>query len=220
MNTKTILASLIVILAVSVATTYMTTPQVSATHQPADKIGVAGSAIAEGDETQVVTLLSSTMKTSGPTDLIIQHTQECSLVTDVKLSSTGSSDSSATATENVWIEIDGTPVPVSSIPSPDNGKVVFCDRTFRIATNILTQIQTLCGATATTCAESTFDAYLKTKSTHGFNWVALNVGSGVHTIVVKAKLDSAVLGDGDASVLVGKRTLIVQPVKLANDITI
>ncbi|MGH9998962.1 MAG: hypothetical protein ACRD90_03760, partial [Nitrosopumilaceae archaeon] len=82
------------------------------------------------------------------------------------------------------------------------------------------QIQDLCDEAGISCDPSFFDAYLRTKSTHGFNWVALNVGSGVHTVEVKAMLTSAVIGDGDASVMVGKRTLIVEPVKLANDVTI
>jgi len=220
MNTKTILASLIAILAVSVAITYVATPQASATHQPADKIGVAGSAIAEATEGVVVPLLSSTLKTSSPTDLLIMHTQECSLVTNVKLTSQ-TQDATASAQEKVWIEIDGVPVPVSGDDDGTGiGEVVFCDRVFRISTNILGQIQDLCDATGTSCEESFFNAYLSTKSAHGFNWIALNVGPGVHTVEVKAYMTSSSIADEDASVMVGKRTLIVQPVKLANDATI
>ncbi|TLX93799.1 MAG: hypothetical protein E6K91_08160 [Thaumarchaeota archaeon] len=200
---------------------------------PADKVGVVGSNLettpvmttAAGTSSSDIVLLSGTIKTSNTEDLIIMHTQECSILTNVSLKSSGGSNLVQTSTsfsqEKVWVEIDGKPVAVSSIPSPDNGSVVFCDRTFSVSTNILNQIQMLCGQQINnTCTESNFTSYINTKSTHGFNWAALNVGAGQHTIVVKAHLTVNVSGNGQASVAIGKRTLIVIPTHLAPNASI
>lgn len=202
---------------------------------PADKIGVAGSNIATtplvianaGASSQDITLLGPvTIKTSTPTDLIIYHTQECSILTNVALSSSGkgsNADQTSTSVghEEVWVEMDGKPIPVSGYPSPDNGHVTFCDRSYSVTTNILNQIQMLCSQQVNnTCTESNFTSYINTKSAHGFNWITLNVGSGTHTITVKAHLDVGVTGSGSAAVVIGKRTLIVDPVHMANNISI
>jgi hypothetical protein len=117
-------------------------------------------------------------------------------------------ESETVATVKVWVEIDGVPVPVTSDPAkggPDDGRVVFCNRDFRISTLIPIVID---------------DLFIKTRSANAFNWGALNVGAGIHTIKVKARLEGEVTVMGNAHAAVGKRTLIVEPSKLANDITI
>ena len=49
---------------------------------------------------------------------------------------------------------------------------------------------------------------------HAFNWMRLDAGQGVHTITVKAELlDTDAVGD-NARVVIGQRTLIIEPVKL------
>lgn len=197
---------------------------VTAESQPANKMAVAGSALTAqstslgtNDNSGWVTIMAGTIKTSNPTDLVISHSQECSIMTNVKLSSSGSTSEHATASQKVRILIDGQPVPVFS---GDNGEVVFCERAFKIETNVLKQIQQLCDAVnaidgVTTCEESYFNAYLSTKDAHSFNWIALNVGSGVHTIEVQSELSSETSSNGEATVAVGKRTLVVEPTHLA-----
>lgn len=64
------------------------------------------------------------------------------------------------------------------------------------------------------------DGHLATRSANGFEWISLDVGRGVHTIEVKAQLTESVECVGRAQSAVGKRTLVVQPMKLANDATI
>src|SRR2546427_200152 len=87
---------------------------------------------------------------------------------------------------------------------PDSGKVVFCNRAFKISAPLF--------------APEVIKLFQKTRSTHAFNWGALNVGNGIHTLVVKAQLDASVTGVGTfAQAAVGKRTLVVEPAKLAND---
>lgn len=63
--------------------------------------------------------------------------------------------------------------------------------------------------------------YLRTKSSAAFNWVRLNAGSGDHTLVVKADLilDQAT-ADSSAQAVVGNRTLVIEPTKLANNAVI
>lgn len=182
--------------------------------QPADKMAVGGSDVVimqtqlvEGRSSQVATLLTGTMKTSGPTDLVLSVTLECALWTD--LSVVGNADSQAIASVNVWVEIDGVPVQVSSGDNAeDAGRVTFCDRAYRMETlNFENENQTI-------------NTFIETRNANGFNWISLNLGSGTHTIEVKAELDAEVTGMGTAKAAVGKRTIVVDPVKLANNAVI
>lgn len=219
-NKKMMLAAVAVSAVLVMALAVSIVPRlVTAESQPANKMAVAGSAVVaqstslgSSDNSGWTTIMAGTIKTSNPTDLVIQHTQECSIVTNVKLSSNGGTTESSTAGQKVRVLIDGQPVPVFS---GDDGEVTFCDRAFKIETNILHQIQDLCTVTNSTCDESYFNAYLSTKSAHGFNWIALNVGSGVHTIEIQSLLYSEASTNGEASVVVGKRSLVVEPTHLA-----
>ena len=182
-------------------------PEADATHAPADKIGVSASTVEvmstpllAGSSSQEVELLRGSLKTSAPTDLSLSVHAECGLWTDVQVIGTGSS--TAKAAVNVWVEVDGAPVPVSR-QSGDDGKIVFCNRELAL------QI----------AGVPLIDLFQKTRSANAFQWMDLDVGAGFHTIVVKARLDANVTGIGMAQAAVGRRTLIVEPVKLANDAT-
>lgn len=197
--------------AVVLAITSLPLQPARATHQPADKVAVAANNVdvigpvqlVAGSSSSTVTLLSGSLKTSSPTDLVIKVTLECALQTDVK--TVGNADSTAIAAVEVWVEIDGFPVPVSNFPAPDNGRVVFCNRTFQLKTSLFDDL------------DATIELFLKTRSANAFNWVDLNLGAAVHTIEVKAQLTAQVTGSGRAQAIVGKRTLVVEPEKLAND---
>ncbi|MGH9998741.1 MAG: hypothetical protein ACRD90_02635, partial [Nitrosopumilaceae archaeon] len=126
------------------------------------------------------------------------------------------------AAQSIWLEVDGQVVPIGA---GDDGKVTMCDRTYNISTNILDQIQKLCSAVGaldggtTTCKESYFNSFIDTKDAHGWNWVVLNLGSGEHTVEVYSEFvdEEDVIGEGTASVTVGKRSLIILPQNLSND---
>lgn len=185
-------------------------PAAEATHQPADKMAVAGSTLEVlskpllgGEDTTTVELLTGTMKTSSPTDLILSVTLECALWTDI--TTVGNDESESVARVLVWVEIDGVPVGVSG---EDDGKVVFCDRAYKRSTMDFDD------------EDARIESYLRTRSAHAFNWVDLNLGSGVHEIVVKGQLETAVTGTGMAQAAIGKRTLVVEPTKLANDVVL
>lgn len=186
---------------------------------PADKAVAAGSKRIVVGPQGAATLLTATFKTSKPSDLLMQVALECSLFTKLL---TNNTDSSATAGAKVraWLEIDGDIVPiVSSSTPPQDGstppsggetdKVTFCDREY---------------SRTVTDAENPLDGvdseedYIRTKSSHAFNWVRLNAGSGVHTVALKADITTTTDGaNATAEAEVGNRTLIIEPTKMANN---
>ncbi|MFC7096832.1 hypothetical protein [Halobaculum marinum] len=185
----------------------------SASHSPADKLSAVGSTLelveaaqsngGSASSSTAVTLLSGSMKTSSPTDLILQATVESGLYTDIKTK--GNDESWANAGLTCWVEVDGEEVPVTS---GSDGAVVFNNREFGMKTSNFEN------------EEAMIELFLRTRSANAFNWLTLNVGSGTHTIELKADLDVYASGKGSAKALVGPRTLIVEPTKLANDATI
>lgn len=176
----------------------------AATHQPADKVAVAGSTLQVSQPGEVVELLRGTIRSSSPTDLVLQLSLECSIVT--KVATVGNDESEAFGRVEVWIELDGKPV---GVVSGDDGRVVFCDRAHRQTTSLFDD------------RDATIETYLSTRSAHSFNWITLNVGHGLHTIVAKALLTERTDGsDAFVDAIVGKRTLVVEPTKLANDAVI
>lgn len=198
----------------------------------ADKVFAAGSThqvVADTNntkdnwDTMPATLASGTIKTSSPTDLIIYAQMESALWTDVEVTSGGKGKdkdetSLAFAQVESWVEIDGTKVPVTT-SEPDTGNVVVNNRKFKVETSFLEDIESM------TEEEEYLRIWNQTRSTNGFNWVALNLGasdfysaSKNHTIELKAELSVNVDDDkAHAKAAVGPRTLIAVPAKLAND---
>jgi hypothetical protein len=185
-----------------------------ASHEPADRTAASGSTLAimeaassDDSFSEEHTILSTELKTSNPTDLVLQLTAECALWTDV--TTVGNDESEAVATVNAWIEVDGEPVPVSSEANAgDPGVVTLCHRDYRVETMHFDD------------ENATIERYLETKHANAFNWVSLDVGSGVHNVTVKAQLEGhaeAEDGEARAKALVGKRTLVIDPVKMPND---
>lgn len=235
-------AAIAVALAASLIIANIATVQKSSALLPADKVAVASSAIAVDTESYAypdnsgIVLSSGTLKSSSPADLYIQFDTECTLVTDLNLGKTtdvsGISSAEAVAEVNVWVTLDGNPVPVTSITANgatgnalEDSKVTYCDRAFKVSTNTLNQISQLCQATLVcTGGEPFLDIFLKTKSTHSFGWLALNVGSGTHVIEVHADIDkttsSATGSSASAEAILGKRILFVDPGHLANNAVI
>lgn len=177
-----------------------------ATHTPANKTFASGSAftmasapLSEGSSSEEMVLLSGSMRTSSPTDLLVTVSLECALWTEVAVVGNGDAESAASVT--VWVEMDGRRVPVAD---GDDGEVVFCDRVHGADTRDLDD------------QDARFRQYLRTRSANAFHWALVDAGSGVHEFVVKARVDAHVSGLGEAHGAVGKRTLLVEPVKMAN----
>jgi hypothetical protein len=156
-------------------------------------------------ESQAVTLMSGSFKTSDKSDLIVQSSAEVSLHTDIKTK--GNDESWASAGVECWVELDGTPIswtPGTVGSGLDDGKVVFNNREFGLKTSNFEN------------EEAMIELFLRTRSAHGFNWYAVDVGSGEHTIELKANIKQFVDGNGEAKALVGPRTLIVEPVNMGS----
>lgn len=188
-------------------------PMANADHLPADKAVASGSALEilgtptnEGATSEQVELLNATVRSSNTIDLLLQVTLECALWTDITV--IGNDESEAIATVNIWVEIDGVPVPVSDDDEESPGEVVFCNRAFKMATmNVDDEDQQI-------------DQYLSTKAANSFNWMSFNIGSGIHNIVVMGELEAQVTGIGEAQAGIGKRTLIIEPLHLANHVVV
>lgn len=185
---------------------------------PANKVVAAASKRAVFAPGSNVTLLTGTMRTSKPTDIMIHTGLECSIFTKLL---TNNTDSSATAGARVraWIEVDGKVVSLTQNSQPpqngtlppsgsDTDKVTFCDREY---SRTVTDDESLPDGI------DSQDDYIRTKSTHGFNWVQMNLGSGIHTIALKATLTTEETGQATAEAEVGNRTMIIEPTKMAND---
>lgn len=175
-----------------------------ADHEPANKVSASGSTIEVAGPNEEVILLSETVKTSKPTDLILSVSLECSIVTN--LTTTGDDTSRANGHVEVWIEIDGVPVTVGE-DDVEEGRVVFCNRSYARETSLFGEDD----------QDHTIRTFLETRQANAFNWMALDVGSAVHTIEVKAELVQESTDNAEAEVVVGDRTLIVEPTKSAND---
>jgi hypothetical protein len=165
-------------------------------HEPANKVAVTASTdVVFGPGTEV-TLLEEQIRTASRTDLILSVSLRCLIL--VRTTQSPPADMShVLAVATVWVEVDGVPVPVST---HDDGRVPFCDQSRLITTTDLDEVN----ATSRTLGGA-----------HAFNWMRLDAGQGVHTITVKAELlDTEGVAD-NARAVIGQRTLIIEPVKLA-----
>jgi hypothetical protein len=173
------------------------------THEPANKVSAAGSTVEVVGPGENVTLLSDRIRTSKPTDLILSVTAECAITTE--LTTIGNDLANAMGQVKIWVEIDGQPVKVSSDDTDEPGKVVFCNRIEERETTLFDD------------EDATIRTFQSTRQANGFNWMALDVGSAIHTITVKAELVTDATSNASALAAVGKRTLIIEPTKAAND---
>lgn len=190
-----------------------------ANHTPADKPFAAASKSMRTGPAPRIELLSATVKNSKPTDLVLQVSMECSIITDnVIIGSTvpGASESATTAGKvRAWIEVDGKIVPIVSTGAgeagDDSDKVTFCNRVFERTVQ------------DTEDPQDGFDGsrdYIATKSANAFNWVRLNVGSGTHTIKLLGEFSQQASAGSTADAYIGTRSMIGIPGKFANDAVI
>lgn len=159
-----------------------------------------------------VLLLSEKIRTTKYTDLLLGVTAECAITTE--LTTVGNDEAGASGLVNVYIEIDGKRIAVTDTDrnfatAEDDGKITFCNRAEERETTLFDD------------EDSTIRTFQATKQANGFNWAALNVGPAnvVHEIKVYGELVTATDGSPDtsATAAIGRRTLIVEPVKAAKD---
>lgn len=191
---------------------------------PANKAVAAGSHGVVMQPSGTARLMSATFKTAKPEDLLISVSAECSILTDVIIPGSTSPNAAQVAeargSVRMWATLDGKIVPIQDVSTPpqdpddskagtEADKVTFCDRLHR---------------REVTDAEDPKDGidksrdYQETKSANAFNWVRLNAGSGIHELVVWADFFTNQVGAGsNAKAIVGNRSLVIEPTKLANN---
>jgi hypothetical protein len=192
--------------------------------QPADKVVASGSTLAVIGPNEEVTILTASLKSSSPTDLILTVTMECSIFTQLTTgpSEEGGTDSAMAAGHvRAWVEIDGVIVPINSdsansAPGTESDKVTFCNRVYQ--RTVEDAEETLLQPNGD--GQDIEDDFIATKDANAFNWLRLNLGSGDHSIVVKATLLQETDGDATAEAAIGNRLLIAEPSKLANNAVI
>ncbi|MBW3661576.1 MAG: hypothetical protein KY469_00630 [Actinobacteria bacterium] len=193
------------------------TGEADATHQPADKV-VASAGIdnltfvAPGD---AALLLEETFRTSTTSDLLLHVSSECSIITEVTTMGNETSSAEGQLRYHLTISTDGgaeQPIGVtqsSEHPTEpgtgDDGNVVFCDREYERETTLFDD------------QDATIRTYMETRAANAFNWVQLNAGKGIHTVKLYATYTEINVNDGDATGVVGRRTMIIEPVKMKND---
>lgn len=192
-----------------------------ASAMPADHVEVNGAAPDVFGPQADTVLLNKYIRTSTTADLVLDVTAECSIVTDVVDNVNTNTNNSTQGQIKIWITVDGRPVPVSSDDTVDPGKVVFCDRTFAMDAKQFSADENA----------ATIETYDATRDANGFNWVALNVGNGIHHVVVHGELISTspacsataanpgATGSTCSEAVVGKRTLIIDPTHMAPNAT-
>lgn len=172
----------------------------------ANKFAVAGEGLLiemDGSDParEGITLLSTTMKNPGSKALVLGVTLECSILTS--LMTIGDDLSQSEAKAEVWVEVNGTTVAYADDVA--DGKVTFCEREYQRETSGWDD------------DDAVIDDFIRTKASHGFNWVALHDGSGEKLIEVKANLTTNQTSNATTALAIGARTLTVEPVDVARD---
>jgi hypothetical protein len=154
--------------------------------------------------------LSSIIKTSEKADLIIGVTAECALTTDVKIKGSGKEETSESMAQiKIRVLVDGE--------EAEPGDVVFAYRKM-ILKGLLWGPDDVDPEGLLELPEQYIEIYEETRTANAFNFVAKNVGSGVHEIEVQVMTDTTEGFDGGAvGAVLGKRTIVVEAVQMVHD---
>lgn len=178
---------------------------------PANKVAAVGTQTEHFDDATPV--LEEQLKVSSPADLILSLTAECSIITELTTGGESPDSSSAEGQVEMWITIDGTPVPVSSTEGDDGG-VVFCNRAYGRSVE----------DTEGDGDVDSEDDYIRTRTATAFNWLALDTGfaydslengQNILDVVVWADYTASTEGEAVADAWVGARSLIIEPTNAA-----
>ncbi len=185
-----------------------------AAHEPANKMNVSASEseVEFVDAGQSEVVLEETLRVSKTADLLLGVTAECSILSD--LATEGNDTASTNGQLKLYVTIDEVHVPVSDADE-DDGRVVFCDRTYQRTTSMFDDED----------EEATIEDFLGTRTANAFDWVALDAGwldadgDGLLSVAVHAEYDENNDGEADSEGVIGNRTLVIQPTKAKNDET-
>ena len=199
----------------------------AADSQPSAKVTAKTSRITLIPPTQTTSgwtdVLTNTIKTSNQKDLFVGTSFEVGLYTKtiVKSKNMVSDTSTARGSVQVRVLVDGVPA--------EPGAVVFGRRSQTLSATLEGQIGGALTVDPTTGSivvdpalvnPETIELILRTMDAASFNFVALNVPQGVHTVTVQARINtggSAEEGEFEARALVGKGSVTVESVRLIKD---
>jgi hypothetical protein len=157
--------------------------------------------------------LNSIIKTSEKADLIISLTAECALTTDVKIKGSGKEETSSSMAQiKIRVLVDGE----EATP----GEVVFAYRKMELKGLLWApeNFDPIDPENLLDLPEQYIEIYEETRTANAFNFIAKNVGSGVHTIEVQVMADASADFEGSRiGAVLGKRTLVVEAVQMIQD---
>lgn len=191
--------TLLAVIAAALVTVGLTVNFAGAAGTAANKVAAAGSSAEVVAPNEEVLLLSEKIRSSDKADLLLGVTSECVITT--ALTTVGNDTADAEGTVDIWIEIDGNEVPVNS--EEEDGHVTFCNKFERRTTSNFND------------EDATIDTLDRVGTSNAFNWLALNVGSGIHTVEVYGDLTTDATSNASAMAAVGKRTLVIEPTHAA-----
>jgi hypothetical protein len=151
-------------------------------------------------------------------------TAECSILTALTTNN-DSTNSAAFGSVRLWVELDGTPVPVAAVEgsgqddADDNddsvGEVTFCNRAYE---------RTVSDDEDPADGIDEEDDYIRTRTANAFNGLALDTGvnyddpangNNIISVELFADFDTTTAGEAVAEAFVGSRTLILEPTKVS-----
>jgi hypothetical protein len=157
--------------------------------------------------------LSAIIKTSEKADLIISVTAECALATDVKIKGSGKEETSTSMAQiKIKVLVDGE----EAIP----GEVVFAYRKMELKGLLWApeDFDPIDPENLLALPEQYIEIYEETRTANAFNFIAKNIGSGVHDIQVQVMTDASSDFEGARlGAILGKRTLVVEAVQMVHD---
>lgn len=178
-------------------------------------------------------ILKQQIKLANQKDLFMGASLQCGIVTDTTVKSLNGSEDSAEARGTIRVRIKiTTPEGGVVYAQPDSGRdatgavdtdgVVFCDRiqTLRAKFSGLNCTANLTTGVVTCSTPEELQLILKTLNANAFNFVAADLGSGVHTVEVQARssANTSATGTngslGSANAFVGAGSVAVESVRM------
>jgi hypothetical protein len=203
--------------------------------QPSSKAGVAVTSLTLIDATTEThsfdPVLTTTIKTPNQKDLLIGVSLETALYTLTQVKSKHGQRDSSNATAGIDIKVvidEGTPDEQMAKP----GVVTFDERSQTLSAELGGVIESCTLSVDPDTGDGTLDIkedclvtdemielILQTMSAHHFNFIVANLTPGVHTVTVKAEINSSTdstNGTADAWANIGQGTLSIEEIRATN----
>jgi hypothetical protein len=157
------------------------------------------------DSADWVTVHSQTIKTANAKDLFVDVALQCGIFTRTKSEmKVGGDSSTAQGQVEVRVMVD------TEMAEP--GVVVYDRRVQTLNTALYQALMTASGTSIDNIGY--VELILETLQAHAFNFVKADVGPGVHTVTVQAKVASSTSGNATAMAAVGMGSTTIESVRM------